>query len=218
MLCALVMSAQDNVAVVVSSIALADGESGEVGIYLSCPQDNCAAIDISLEYNPLMLQVNAVNWGTYIVSNADVYPILSRHDTEFGQIQLTVVSTGRNSEPQDNLELLRLEVTLLTDVETQIVVSQITVGADVGNAMLPVSIQSGEISIAQPQMPTINCRLDIDNNHIIDHNDLILAQQSFHIDTAHNAQLDVNQDGLVNILDVIAVSQGFGQITDGCTS
>jgi hypothetical protein len=67
------------------------------------------------------------------------------------------------------------------------------------------------------QAPSINCRLDIDANQVVDHNDLILTRQSYQNGFMYNSLFDVNADGVVNILDVIAVSQHFGQTTEGCT-
>lgn len=54
---------------------------------------------------------------------------------------------------------------------------------------------------------------DINNDGVVDLQDLLVVSESFHKETTKNAKVDVNNDGVVNILDLLIVAAHLDECT-----
>ena len=59
---------------------------------------------------------------------------------------------------------------------------------------------------------------DINNDGVVNIQDLVLVSNSFGVDAPEHPKVDVNNDGRVNILDLILVAAHFGESSDAAAS
>ena len=59
---------------------------------------------------------------------------------------------------------------------------------------------------------------DINNDGVVNIQDLVLVSNSFEVDAPEHPKVDVNKDGRVNILDLILVAAHFGESSDAAAS
>ncbi len=55
---------------------------------------------------------------------------------------------------------------------------------------------------------------DVNNDHVVDIQDLILVSSSFGVSTPEHPKVDVNKDGSVDIIDLLLVAAHFGKSSD----
>ena len=55
---------------------------------------------------------------------------------------------------------------------------------------------------------------DVNNDHVVDIQDLILVSSSFGVSTPEHAKVDINKDGSVDIIDLLLVAAHFGKSSD----
>ena len=79
--------------------------------------------------------------------------------------------------------------------------------------------RQGALPDSQEQIPIPQTLpWDINNDGVVNIQDLVLVSNSFEVDAPEHPKVDVNKDGHVNILDLILVAAHFGESSDAAAS
>lgn len=213
------------VVVAVQDVVLQVGDTISVPIQVECPTMTCATFDTMLSYDPSMIEIISFNWGDFPTSqDSEILPIDILHDAIVGTFRASYITTNDSSSFSSSGILMTLDIRAFSPGVTSILPTDIIVGEVDGSVVQSIVTQAGELIIqelAVPPTPTrIPCQSDpgdVDDNGIIDGHDLGQVSSAYMEPTSNDELSDLNNDGEINVLDVILVSRHLGQI-DGCAS
>ncbi len=190
-----------------------------VNIQIDCPAAVCAAVDLTLVYDPTMIMVDSFDWGSFPSSDGkSILTISQTHDPEAGMLRASYVTLESSETEIRSGDLLTLTFYALSPGSTTVSILQAVVGTPDGLGVEPVVTHDGTFTVTAPPQSTLECPGDVDGNGVIDLSDLNQLLLAYTLAGPANTAADVNADGEVNILDVIIVDQHLGLSAGECGS
>lgn len=144
-LCAGLVSAQEPEVTTITLPAL-DLEAGTSLVYdieINCLADGCSAFDITLSYDPTLIQVDELEVGPYL--GEDVFEVENSIDPETGTLRLVAAALGDLPETEDAV-LMRIHLTALGSGEASFTVDHLDIG-DLLGSPVEVEVIEGEAAV-----------------------------------------------------------------------
>lgn len=98
-------------------------ESTTLDVILHCPATNCIGVDVTVLYDPDVLQLDDVTPGEYL---GDSPRIVASGEVEPGSFRFSALSTSSTPKPEEGV-IFRFSVTGLVEEETDLTVSSLSV-------------------------------------------------------------------------------------------
>ena len=206
--------------ITVSDVTLKTDEQATVLVQIVCPEAICAAVDLSLQYDPTFIALDDVAWGGFPgVEGLGMLTVHYVHDPQLGLLRAAYVTLPTaTTVPQTTGDLLILDVRALAPGSSAITVTEITAGSMDGLRIEPVISQPGEVTVTESTVATRACPGDIDGDGLVGASDLNLLVLAFGEGDAQPLDADVNADGTVNILDAIIIERHLNLSLEECGS
>lgn len=210
----------DGIQVSVPSITLATGDHVQASVRITCPMATCATVDLTLQYDPTLIALDSVSWGSFLGIDAqDVLTISYAHDAQSGVLRVAYITLPTAATiPQAAGDLLILDIRGLTPGSGEIIVTEVIAGSFDGLQIEPVSGQTGTVTIVAPPPIFAACPGDVDGDGVVSTSDLNQLLLAFTPTGTGNLDADVNADGIVDILDVIIINRHLGLPIEECGS
>lgn len=140
--------AQEDIVVTLPEVTLAIGETTTIVGTIDCPEAECDRLDITLNFDPTIIEVNLNDSGigTYFSDRTDIRLLRNIIDNEEGIVRIT---TSRSTQPPplDSNVILQLSVTALALGESPLSVEEVQVGANVDSDT--VTVEDGIITVIE---------------------------------------------------------------------
>jgi LysM repeat protein len=130
---------------------LAAGESLDYQITINCLADGCSVFDITLSFDPTLLQVDDVEAGAYM--GESVLEVENEIDNEAGTLHLAVAVLGDLPETDDDV-LMHIQITALESGEGAFTVTHLDLGDLLGNP-IEVEVIDGEAEATPTVEPSV---------------------------------------------------------------
>jgi LysM repeat protein len=131
-------------------LVLEAGASLIYEIEINCLADGCSAFDITLSFDPALIQVDELEVGPYL--GEDVFEVENAVDAEAGTLRLAAAVLGDLPETEDTV-LLRIHLTALDTGEAAFTVEHVDIGDLLGNPV-EVEVVEGEAEATPTVEPT----------------------------------------------------------------
>ena len=132
----------DGTTLTIPAVDVEAGTSQTYEIAINCLEDGCIAFDITLRFDPALVQIDEVRIGPYLGENA--IEVDSNINNEAGTVRLAAVALGQLPPPQDNI-LLRLDFTPLGSGKVEFTVDHLDMSDRQG---LPIAVEI--VDVIQP--------------------------------------------------------------------
>ena len=152
-LCLGVAAAQDAevTTITLPPLALETDASLIYDIVINCLVDGCSAFDITLSFDPALIQVDELEVGPYL--GEEVFVVENAVDTEAGTLRLAAAALGDLPETEDTV-LVRVYLTALGSGEASFTVDHLDIG-DLLGSPVEVEVVEGQIEVTPTIEPTV---------------------------------------------------------------
>ena len=148
-----VVVAQDTevTTITLPSLDLEAGTSLVYDIEINCMADGCSAFDITLSFDPALIQVDELEVGPYL--GEEVFEVENSIDIEAGTLRLVAAALGDLPETEDPV-LMRVHLTALDSGEAAFTVDHLDIG-DLLGSPVEVEVIEGEATVVVEATPTL---------------------------------------------------------------
>ncbi|MBZ0304149.1 MAG: SUMF1/EgtB/PvdO family nonheme iron enzyme [Anaerolineae bacterium] len=136
---------QDETVVTLPALALSVGETHTLEAQIDCQVEACTAFEVTLEYDPAMLQIDSATIGPYLGNR--VFEAENAIDSQRGIIWLAAAVLAEPPVNPDPI-LFRLSLTALKTGSTRVQVTELKVADLIGQPVPAVAIDT-EVTIGQ---------------------------------------------------------------------
>jgi LysM repeat protein len=136
------LQAADFTTVSLPLLAMVRGQSAVAEVQIDCITDGCSAFDITIQFEPQVIQVDEVELGPFL--GDQVFTAENRIDNETGMVQFAATALGDLPQTQESV-LLRLTLTALDSGTSSFRIVELTVGDMIGNPLETVGVDGGVV-------------------------------------------------------------------------
>lgn len=141
-------AAQEEIVVTLPEVTLPIGETTTVVGTIECPDVTCNSLDITLHFDPSIIEVNLndTGIGTYFSDRTDMRLLRNVIDNEEGTVRIT---TSRSNEPPplDSNVILQLSITALALGSSPLSVEDLQLGPNVESSA--ITIEEGSVTVTE---------------------------------------------------------------------
>lgn len=149
-----------NIHISFNVLVLSEGESGTLSAIIDCPAEDCKTTQLTMSYNPEVIQVDAVRPGPALLVSDRDRVITNTIDAEAGRIEFAYLGRAANAEStpiasegsEDSSIFIKLDVTGLRRGFSVISFEQLIVLSD-SNTMAQVSSEDGVVTVTDDPTP-----------------------------------------------------------------
>lgn len=140
--------AQEEIVVTLPEVSLAIGETTTIVGTVDCPEITCDRLDITLHFDPTIIEINLNNTGigTYFSDRTDIRLLRNIIDNEEGTIRITT-SRSTQPPPPDSNVILQLSVTALALGNSPLSVESVALGPDVDSDA--ITVEEGSVTVTE---------------------------------------------------------------------
>jgi uncharacterized protein YraI len=146
-------SAQEEIVVTLPDMTIPVGESVTGVATITCPNDICNQLDITIHFDPALILMNIedTGLGTYFSDRSDLRLLRNIIDNEEGTIRISTTGSTEPPPPDSNV-ILQLSVTALAVGDSPLTVEDLQLGSDVDPST--ITIEDGNVAVIE--IPTLH--------------------------------------------------------------
>jgi LysM repeat protein len=133
-------------------VGIEAGQSLVVEAQIQCIEEGCSAFDMTIEFNPAVIQVDQIELGPFL--GEQVFTAENSIDNEAGIVRLAAAALG-DPPPDSEPILLRLHITPLTSGVTELQITRLDIGDLIGNPLETLAVDGGVAVLGENTAPAI---------------------------------------------------------------
>lgn len=140
--------AQEEIVVTLPEVTVAIGETTTIASTIDCPEELCDRLDITLRFDPTIIEVNLNDSGigTYFSDRPDIRLLRNIIDNEEGIVRITSSRSSQPPPPDSNV-ILQLSVTGLALGTSPLSIEEVQVGANVDSDS--ITVEEGSVTVVE---------------------------------------------------------------------
>ena len=144
--------AAEPITVALPLLAMQMGQNQLVEAQIACSLEGCSAFDITIEFDPQVIQIESVQIGPFL--GEQVFTAENTIDNTAGTVRVAAAALGDPPEDGQSV-LLLLDITTLNPGASQLRITHLDVGDMIGNPLQAQGIDGGVVVNSDGSAPVI---------------------------------------------------------------